>query len=136
MQHARDLRPPLQPAGEGERGSPVAGEADGERPQAAQAEIAVVRPGTDAEQRRRPPDRQERLLVGGDHPEHRVGVADEILGRRLDRDVHPVAERLEVAVRPLQVLSSIETAPCGTRRSGGARPTSCTSKVSEPGLSR
>ena len=106
-------------------------EAHGERAQAAQAEEAVVARRRDAHVGPEPVQRREGRGIGNDQSQQHVGVAAEVLGRRMHRDVDAVLERAEengVA----HVLSSTTFAPraCATAAMAG---TSCTSNVSDPG---
>ena len=69
-------------------------EPDGERAQATQSEIAVVRPRSRAQLLEDAAHRLDMGLGGGDRAQHRVRMADDVLGAGLDRDIRPQRERL------------------------------------------
>ncbi len=95
MDHALDLWPPRQPLGQQQRRGLMPLEPDAKRPQAAQAEIDILWTRTKPEILVRPPHRRRCLFRRGDGAEHGVGMADDIFGGGLDRDIDPVGERLE-----------------------------------------
>ena len=99
VEHPRDLRAVPKPSRDLERALVMPRHAQCQRPQAAQREIDVVGRGGVAEIVRGPAQRFVVLLAAHDHAQHGVGVADDILGRRLDRHVDPVREGLEVERR-------------------------------------
>ena len=95
VEHARDFRPGLQPARHGERILLVPLQPHRQCAQPAQREIDIVGAGAVAEIGGHRAHRQVHLLVGDDRAEHHVGVADDVFGRRVDRDIDAVLERAE-----------------------------------------
>ena len=66
---------------------------DGAKP--AQAQIDVVRPDRVSERLEGGLDRRQRFLGAGRGAQHRIRMTDDVLGRRLDRDVDAVLEGVE-----------------------------------------
>ena len=94
-------------------------------------EIHLLGAGADAEAAGFGAPSGRSALVGGDGAQHRVGMADDVLGRGLDRDVDAVRERLEVErARPGVVHHHQGAAACAAAAMAGM---SCTSNVCEPG---
>ena len=99
MAHAGDLGPLLQPAGDLQAVLHVAAQAHVQRAQAAQGQIDVVRAHMHAERAVGLLQARPGPLAGGHRAEHRVGMADQILGAGLHRQVDAVADGIEEAGR-------------------------------------
>ena len=99
MHHPQHLRPPLQPARDRQAGLVVAPHADAQRAQAAQREIHVVRPDAQAGGVDEVLERRQRPGIGRHAAEHDVGVAADIFGAGLDRQVDAFVEGAEIQRR-------------------------------------
>ena len=104
MEHALDLGLASDPLGERDTRFPMLFQAHRERAQAPLTEINVVRTRRLTELVGRAPEPRPGFLRAGDRTEHGVGVADDVFGGRLHRDVHAVRKRLEVQRRPPGVV--------------------------------
>ena len=100
MQHLVDLGPVLQPVRDLDAALLVMAQPHAHGAQAAQREVAIVGRGVEAEILAGRLGRLEHLPRGaGDDAHHRVGVADDVLGAGVDREVAAMVERLEVERR-------------------------------------
>ena len=95
MQHPADFGAALQPAGEDQPVLVVLAQPHPERAQPAEREIDIVRPAIGAEIGGGLANFGPQRLAGGDRADHHVGMADDVFGRRLHRDIDAVLERLE-----------------------------------------
>ena len=87
------------------------------RVQAAVRQVDVVRAGGEAVEVHRLADRGPRPLVDGQRAHQQVGVAADVLGRRVQRDVDAVRQRLEVERRRPRVVDDAEgVVPARDRR--------------------
>ena len=95
MQHTGDFRPRFQPMRDLKGRRLMTSQPDAHGAQAAQGEIAVLRPGAQPQILVGALDIGRGALIGGDQAEHRIGMADDIFGRRLDGDVRPMRSGLK-----------------------------------------
>ncbi len=93
IEHARNLGPGLQPAGDRQRVSLVAFEPHAQGAQSAQGEVDVVRPGAMTDIGGHRAHLFVHLLGGDDGAEHHVGMADDVFGGGVDRHVDAVLKR-------------------------------------------
>ena len=131
MEHARDFRPLGEPARHLHSRLMVMREPHAHGAQSAQAEIDVV--GADAESHRvyRIGEPLPGCLVCRDGAEHHVGMAADILGAGLDREIDALFERTEIErARPGIVHQHHGAFGVGAAAMAG---TSCISNESEPG---
>ena len=135
MKNANDFRPPLQPSGKFQRSFLMTVEANRKRTDAAQGQKTIVAAGAKAG--RRVPFRQARpmCLVRRHVSHHHVGVTPNVFGGGLNRKIDAVVERLKEEWRRPGIVEKHARAmgECAMVEIAG---TSCTSKVSEPGLSQ
>ncbi len=85
--------------------------------EAPKRQVALVRAGDVAEDEGGVFDSPEQFFgAGGDDPDHEVRMAGDVFGAGLDRDVHPVVERLEKKRRRPCVVEQHRNSPCVRRR--------------------
>ncbi len=70
-----------------------------QRSDAAQRQVTIVRPGHRPEDRRHDAQTAEMLLADREHPHHDIGMAHQVLGRRLNGNIDAMLERLEIKRR-------------------------------------
>ena len=108
MQHARHFRTTLKPSGELESRFLVAFQADRHGAQAAQGEEAIIAARTQPKTRMGIRQLFGVCRIGRYITEHHVGVAADIFGHRLDRQVGAVRKRVEMERRKSALSSDGE----------------------------
>lgn len=96
IEHRRQFAPSAQPLGHVKRIPHVALEAEVEGADAAQRQIHIIRSGELAKAFIGFLEARPGFEIAGDDAHHGVGMADEILRRRLDRDIATMGEGLEI----------------------------------------
>src|SRR5262245_45481039 len=117
MQYAEYLRPPFEPARDGERGFLMARKSYAHCAQPAKREIDIVGTGTEAHFVYSVAQLRPGRLIGGRGAEHQFGMAGNIFLAGLDCDVDPLFERPKVQGTGPGIVDQDDSSPAVGRRS-------------------